>query len=114
MPESSCLRLFVVHIHVHVCIMRRDHGQLSTTVFSDDYTIVCPMQIRSVLDQCSAQPLLAGDNPGPLMELNFWAARCIDLGSIVEQVRRKFNIHTCSYIRCWQMFMINKPGILGT
>ena len=36
---------------------------------------------------CSSQPVVAGESPGPLTEINFWAARCADLESIVDQVR---------------------------
>lgn len=44
------------------------------------------------MERCSAQPVLTGENPGPLVELKFWSARCADLESIVDQV----NVHTCT------------------
>ena len=43
-------------------------------------------QVRDVLSKNSAQPLLQGENPGPLVEINFWKARCADLESVVDQV----------------------------
>lgn len=43
-------------------------------------------QIRSVLIKKSAQPLLEGLNPGPLVEIDFWKHQVIDLESIVEQM----------------------------
>ncbi len=43
-------------------------------------------QVRDVLKKSSAQPLLEGRNPGPLVEIDFWKARCADLDSIMEQV----------------------------
>ena len=43
-------------------------------------------QIRDVLQRSSAQPLLKGKNPGPLVELNFWKDRRADLESVMDQV----------------------------
>lgn len=43
-------------------------------------------QIQSVLKRNSAQPLLEGHNPGPLVELDFWKARAANLECIFEQV----------------------------
>ena len=42
--------------------------------------------IRDVLNKSSAETLLAGTNPGPLVEIDFWNARCGDLESVVDQV----------------------------
>lgn len=43
-------------------------------------------QVRDVLKKSSATPLLEGTNPGPLVEIEFWKERCVDLESIIEQV----------------------------
>ena len=43
-------------------------------------------QIQSVLRKKSAQLLLEGKNPGPLVEVEFWKNRMLDLESIVEQL----------------------------
>ena len=43
-------------------------------------------QIRDVLRRNSAQPLLEDKNPGPLVEIDFWKARMIDLESVVDQL----------------------------
>ena len=43
-------------------------------------------QIRDVLQKNSAQPLLEGKNPGPLVEIEFWTDRCANLQFIMEQV----------------------------
>lgn len=43
-------------------------------------------QIRDVLNHSSAQPLLQGTNPRPLVELDFWKARRADLESVVDQL----------------------------
>ena len=42
--------------------------------------------IRDVLNKSSAETLLAGMNPGPLVEIEFWNTRCADLESVVDQV----------------------------
>ena len=44
-------------------------------------------QVRDVLTKCSAKLLLEGGTPGPLVEIDFWKARCADLESMVDQVR---------------------------
>ena len=44
-------------------------------------------QIRDVLRRDSAQPLLEGNNPGPLIEIEFWRARMLDLESVIEQLQ---------------------------
>ena len=43
-------------------------------------------QVQDVLKKSSAQPLLQGENPGPLVEVEFWVARRADLESVVEQL----------------------------
>jgi dynein heavy chain len=43
-------------------------------------------QVRDVLQKNSAQALLEGKNPGPLVEVEFWVDRCADLQFILEQV----------------------------
>lgn len=44
-------------------------------------------QISKVLKRSSAQPLLEGLNPNPLVELDFWKARVVNLESIFDQVK---------------------------
>ena len=54
-------------------------------------------QVRDVLKRSSAQPLLDGLHPGPLAEVTFWKERCLDMESIVDQVRTcACNSHTCT------------------
>lgn len=43
-------------------------------------------QIHDVLKKNSAQPLLEGKNPGPMVEIDFWEARRADLESVVDQL----------------------------
>lgn len=43
-------------------------------------------QVRAVLHKDSAQPLMMGLNPGPLVEIDFWALKLKNLKSISGQV----------------------------
>lgn len=43
-------------------------------------------QVKDVLNCSSAEPLLRGEHPGPLVELDFWKARRADLESVVDQL----------------------------
>jgi len=43
-------------------------------------------QVRDVLEASSADPLLEGRNPGPMVEVHFWKERCADLFFIMDQV----------------------------
>ena len=49
-------------------------------------------QVRDVLKKSSAQPLLDGKNPGPMVEIDFWKARNADLQSVFEQVGGEINV----------------------
>jgi dynein heavy chain, axonemal len=46
-------------------------------------------QIQEVLKKDSSQPLLEGQNPGPLVEVEFWKAKALNLENIYEQVNLK-------------------------
>lgn len=55
-------------------------------------------QVRDVLKKSSAQPLLDGKNPGPMVEIDFWKARNADLQSVFEQVGGEINVPvTCTF-----------------
>ena len=43
-------------------------------------------QIHDVLKKNSAQPLLEGKNPDPIIEIDFWSTRQADLESVVDQL----------------------------
>lgn len=43
-------------------------------------------QLQDVFVKNSAQPLLDGKNPGPLVECDYWKARMLDLESIMDQL----------------------------
>jgi len=43
-------------------------------------------QIHQVLKKDSSQPLIEGLNPGPLVEIEFWKTKCLNLENIVDQV----------------------------
>lgn len=44
-------------------------------------------QINKALKHSSAQPLLEGANPTPLVEIDFWSARAVNLENIFDQLR---------------------------
>ena len=44
-------------------------------------------QTEEVLSKDSAAELAEGKTPGPLVEINFWEAKCMNLESLFEQVR---------------------------
>ncbi len=46
-------------------------------------------QVRDVLETNSADALLEGLNPGPVVEVQFWKERCADLFFIMDQVTLK-------------------------
>ena len=46
-------------------------------------------QVHNVLKKNSAQPLLEGKPPGPMVEIEFWDARRADLESVVDQLSAK-------------------------
>ena len=55
-------------------------------------------QIQDVLKKSSAQLLLQGKDPGPLVEIDFWASRRADLESILDQLCDvKVSEHACIY-----------------
>ena len=43
-------------------------------------------QTEEVLSKDSATELADGKTPGPLVEINFWEAKCMNLESLFEQV----------------------------
>ena len=43
-------------------------------------------QIQNLLRKNSARLLLEGKQPGPLVEIDFWKDRVLDLESVVEQL----------------------------
>ncbi|CAF0714705.1 unnamed protein product [Brachionus calyciflorus] len=44
-------------------------------------------QIQEVLKKDSSQPLLEGLNPGPLVEIEFWKAKTVNLENIFDQLK---------------------------
>ena len=66
-------------------------------------------QIRDVLKKNSAQPLLDGKNPGPMVEMDFWKARCADLESVFDQVCYAF-CYSCMLSTLW--IFVNLPQLV--
>ena len=59
-------------------------------------------QVRDVLKKSSAEPLLAGKNPWPLVEIGFWIARRADLESVVDQVGQRLGRGESGEGRGWR------------
>ena len=54
-----------------------------------EYLIVCRhVQVDEVLSTDSAEEIADDKTPGPMTEINFWEAKCINLESLFEQVFR--------------------------
>ena len=54
-------------------------------------------QIQDVLKKDSAQPLLEGWNPGPLVEIEFWKSKAQNLECIYDQVQIILHCNTIYY-----------------
>ncbi|RXM32245.1 Dynein heavy chain 11, axonemal [Acipenser ruthenus] len=68
------------------CI-KQDHYDRTVVHAIESMVISWTHQIRDVLKEDSAQPLLQGLNPGPRTELDFWKARLENMLSIYEQLQ---------------------------
>ncbi|XP_041102237.1 dynein heavy chain 11, axonemal-like [Polyodon spathula] len=68
------------------CI-KQDHYDRTVVHAIESMVISWTHQIRDVLKEDSAQPLLQGLNPGPRTELDFWKARLENMLSIHEQLQ---------------------------
>ena len=80
--------MYIIHvIIIDSCLLTRgrpfDKGMVHAI---ESVVIEWSHQIRDVLRRNSAQLLLKGKNPGPLVEIDFWKARMIDLESVVDQL----------------------------
>ena len=49
-------------------------------------------QVDEVLSKDSAEEIADGKTPGPMTEINFWEAKCINLESLFEQVRHHLDV----------------------
>ena len=55
-------------------------------------------QVDEVLSKDSAESLADDKTPGPMTELNFWAAQCINLESLFEQMQSQTTIKMASIL----------------
>ena len=85
MCKIVCTSYLNLYIHVLYCRTRLYEKQVIHSV--ESVVIEWCHLIRDVLNKNSAETLLAGMNPGPLVEIEFWNARCADLESVVDQVQ---------------------------
>ena len=68
------------------CILRAEAYDRNLIHAIESVVIEWSHQIRDVLKKDSAQPLLEGLNPSPLVEVEFWKAKAQNLDCIYEQV----------------------------
>lgn len=81
-PENLVGTMYRIFI-----IWHRSHLYEKQLIHSVESVVIewCHL-IRDVLQKSSAETLLAGMNPGPLVEIEFWNSRCADLESVEDQV----------------------------
>lgn len=77
-----------LHIYVHT-LHRGEPYDKSLIHMVENVVIDWSRQVHDVLKKNSAQPLLEGKNPGPMVEIEFWDARRADLESVVDQLSAK-------------------------
>ena len=74
------------HLEILNIISRGEAYEKSLIHTVEGVVIEWSHQVQEVLKKGSAEPLLQGTNPGPLVEIEFWIARRADLESVVEQL----------------------------
>ena len=72
--------------YISSCYCRGEAFDRSLIHMVESVVIDWSRQIHDVLKKNSAQSLLEGKNPGPLIEIEFWNARRADLESIADQL----------------------------
>ena len=78
--------LFLKQLNQNKIIFRTE-GIDSALIHSIESVVIdWSHQIQEVLKKDSSQPLLEGQNPGPLVEVEFWKAKALNLENIYEQV----------------------------
>ena len=75
-------------LHAHT-LHRGEPYDKSLIHMVENVVIDWSRQVHDVLKKNSAQPLLEGKNPGPIVEIDFWDARRADLESVVDQLSAK-------------------------
>ena len=65
-------------------------------------------QVDEVLSKDSSEEIAHDKNPGPMSEINFWEAKCINLESLFEQVGQWSDDPTsCIVFRCILKFFFS-------
>ena len=73
--------------YVNINHLRGESFERSLIHSVESVVIEWSHQIQDVLKKSSAKPLLKGENPGPLVEIDFWSAQRADLESVMDQLR---------------------------
>ena len=82
----ACVHVCICVYVCVLCLYRGEKFERSLIHAVESVVVEWSHQVRDVLDRSSAQPLLQGTHPGPLVELDFWKARRADLESVVDQL----------------------------
>ena len=61
-------------------------------------------QVDEVLSKDSSEEIAFDKNPGPMSEINFWEAKCINLESLFEQVNQESSFFYCTYLNAFRSF----------
>ena len=56
------------------------------------------LQVDEVLSKDSSEEITDGKTPGPMTEINFWEAKCINLESLFEQMQSNTTIKMASIL----------------
>lgn len=83
---SSVLIMLEVHYHCYIFHCRGEVYDRNLVHSIESVIIEWSHQIQDVLKKDSAQPLLEGLNPGPLVEIEFWKSKAQNLECIYDQV----------------------------
>jgi len=83
--SKCCVCVFLNFDLVHV-VFRGEAYEKSLIHTVEGVVIEWSHQVQEMLKKSSAEPLLQGKNPVPLVEVEFWVARRADLEYVVEQL----------------------------
>ena len=85
--ELARMYIIILKAHSPFFIHRPEAYDRSLIHAIESVIIDWTHQIRDVLKKDSAQPLLEGLNPTPMVEIEFWKAKAQNLDCIYEQLR---------------------------
>lgn len=85
--SNLILILYFVNLYLHFSIFARGRPFEKNLIHTVETVVIeWSHQIHSLLQKNSARFLLEGKQPGPLVEIDFWKDRVLDLESVIEQL----------------------------